>query len=100
MWRLRINPVDAERIGVIDGQRVRVVTKRGEAEAPADITDTMMEGQVSLPHGFGMEYPDETGEHKIHGVAVNELTDLEDRDWLALTPHHKHVRARLEAVPG
>ena len=60
----------------------------------------MMEGQVSLPHGFGMEYPDENGEHKIHGVSVNELTDLEDRDWLALTPHHKHVRARLEAVNG
>ena len=97
---LRINPLDADRLGVADGQRVRVITKRGEAEAPADITDTMMEGQVSLPHGFGMEYPDENGEHKIHGVAVNELTDLEDRDWLALTPHHKHVRARLEAIPG
>ncbi len=52
---LRINPLDAERLGVADGQRVRVITKRGEAEAPADITDTMMEGQVSLPHGFGME---------------------------------------------
>jgi anaerobic selenocysteine-containing dehydrogenase len=97
---LRINPADADRLGVVDGQRVRVITKRGEAEAPADITDSMMEGQVSLPHGFGMEYPDENGEHKIHGVSVNELTDLEDRDWLALTPHHKHVRARLEAVPG
>jgi|TARA_Y100001936_G_scaffold234731_1_gene262163 anaerobic selenocysteine-containing dehydrogenase len=97
---LRINPLDAERLGVADGQRVRVITKRGEAEAPADITDTMMEGQVSLPHGFGMEYPDENGEHKIHGVSVNELTDIEDRDWLALTPHHKHVRARLEAIPG
>ncbi len=107
LWRkkdkdgaLRINPTDADRLGVVDGQRVRVVTKRGEAEAPADISDSMMEGQVSLPHGFGMEYPDENGEHKIHGVSVNELTDLEDRDWLALTPHHKHVRARLEAVPG
>ncbi|HBV24361.1 MAG TPA: molybdopterin oxidoreductase [Acidimicrobiaceae bacterium] len=97
---LRINPADADRLGVVDGQRVRVITKRGEAEAPADITDSMMEGQVSLPHGFGMEYPDENGEHKIHGVSVNELTDLEDRDWLALTPHHKHVRARLEAVNG
>jgi len=97
---LRIHPADADKLGVVDGQRVKIVTKRGEAEAPADITDSMMEGQVSLPHGFGMEYPDETGEHRIHGVAVNELTDIEDRDWLALTPHHKHVRARLEAVPG
>ena len=57
-----------------------------------------MAGHVTLPHGFGTEYPDETGEHKISGVAVNELTDIEDRDWLALTPHHKHVRVTLEAV--
>ena len=71
---MRINPLDADRLGVVDGQRVRVITKRGEAEAPADITDTMMEGQVSLPHGFGMEYPDENGEHKIHGVSVNDQT--------------------------
>ncbi|NKC11978.1 MAG: hypothetical protein GKR94_07185 [Gammaproteobacteria bacterium] len=40
---VRINPLDADRLGVVDGQRVRIITKRGEAEAPADITDTMME---------------------------------------------------------
>ena len=32
------------------------------------------------------------------GVAPNELTAGEDRDWLAGTPWHKHVPARLEAV--
>jgi hypothetical protein len=31
-------------------------------------------------------------------VAPNELTSGADRDWLAGTPHHKHVRARVEAV--
>ena len=33
------------------------------------------------------------------GVAPNELTASEDRDWFAGTPWHKHVRARVE-VPG
>lgn len=97
---LRINPDDATTLGVVDGDRVRIVSKRGEAEAPAEVTDTVMSGHVTLPHGFGTEYPDESGEHKIHGVAVNELTDIEDRDWLALTPHHKHVRVALEPVAG
>jgi formate dehydrogenase len=32
------------------------------------------------------------------GVAPNELTSSDDRDWFAGTPHHKHVRARLEKV--
>jgi formate dehydrogenase len=32
-------------------------------------------------------------------VAPNELTSSDDRDWFAGTPHHKHVRARLEKIP-
>jgi formate dehydrogenase len=34
----------------------------------------------------------------MDGVAPNELTSGDERDWLAGTPWHKHVRARLEAV--
>ena len=97
---LRISPHDATALGVVDGDRIRIVSKRGQAEAPAEVTDTVMVGHVTLPHGFGTEYPDESGEHRIHGVAVNELTDINDRDPLALTPHHKHVRVALEPVVG
>ncbi len=32
------------------------------------------------------------------GAAPNELTSGDDRDWLAGTPWHKHVPARIEAV--
>jgi hypothetical protein len=32
------------------------------------------------------------------GVSVNELTASEDRDFLAGTPWHKHVPARLERL--
>ena len=97
---LRINPSDAELLGVSELGKVRITSKRGEAEAPVEITDTVLPGHVTLPHGFGIEYPDENGEHKISGVAVNELTDLADVDWLSLTPFHKHVRVQLEALPG
>ena len=101
---LRISPDDATALGVVDGDRVRIVSKRGEAEAPAEVTDTVMSGHVTLPHGFGTEYPDESGEHKIHGVAINELTDIEDRG-LAL-PHPPPQtrpsipRTRSPADPG
>ncbi len=97
---LRISPTDAETLGVGENGRVRITSKRGEAEAPVEITDTVLPGHVTLPHGFGTEYPDETGEHTINGVAVNELTDIADVDWLSLTPHHKHVRVQLEALPS
>jgi formate dehydrogenase len=53
---------------------------------------------VTLPNGLGLEYPDGAGGRTVHGVAPNELTSIEDRDWLAGTPWHKHVKARIEAV--
>jgi hypothetical protein len=34
----------------------------------------------------------------VHGVAPNELTASDDRDPIAGTPWHKHVRARIEAA--
>jgi anaerobic selenocysteine-containing dehydrogenase len=37
-------------------------------------------------------------ERTATGVAPNELTSSEDRDWLAGTPWHKHVPVRIEAL--
>ncbi len=97
---LRMNPADAARLGVDDGDRVAVETKRNRAVATVELTDTLREGHVSLPNGRGLDYPDDDGGRSTHGVAPNELTADDDRDWLALTPHHKHVRARVEALVG
>ncbi len=60
-------------------------------------SDTLQPGHISLPNGQGVSYPD-VDESADMGVATNELTASEDRDWLAGTPWHKHVRARLELV--
>jgi len=66
--------------------------------ATVEITDTLRAGHVTLPNGLGLSYPDEHGNEAVHGVAPNELTASEDRDWLAGTPWHKHVPARVERV--
>jgi len=95
---LRMSPSDAQRLGVADGGRVRVTTKRGCVEALVELTDSLLPGHASLPNGLGLSYPDRDGSAHVHGVAPNELTASEDRDWLAGTPWHKHVRARIEAV--
>jgi anaerobic selenocysteine-containing dehydrogenase len=95
---LRMNPTDAARLGIRDGGRARVTTKRGSAVAVVELTDTLQAGHVTLPNGLGTDYPDESGRLATHGVAPNELTASEDRDPVAGTPWHKHVRARVEAV--
>jgi anaerobic selenocysteine-containing dehydrogenase len=94
---LRISIEDAERIGLIDGDRARITTKRGTAVAVVEVTDTLLSGHITLPNGFGLG---PGGSSDAIGVAPNELTSTEDRDWFAGTPHHKHVRARLEKVPA
>jgi formate dehydrogenase len=94
---LRVSVEDAERLGLIDGDRARITTRRGTAVATVEVTDTMLSGHIALPNGFGLG---PGGSSDAVGVAPNELTASADRDWFAGTPHHKHVRARLEKVPA
>ena len=91
---LRIHPDDAVRAGLADGSVARIVTRRGAAHVLIEVTDLMHPGHVSLPNGMGL---DEDGTGRT-GTAPNELTGSGDRDWIAGTPWHKHVPARLEPL--
>ena len=91
---LRISPEDATRLGVDNGDQARITTKVGSALALVAVTPRMQAGHVSLPNGFGLD--NEDGSRS--GVAINELTSLDDRDRFAGTPHHKIVPARIEAA--
>ncbi|MGB8332225.1 MAG: molybdopterin-dependent oxidoreductase [Polyangiales bacterium] len=95
---LRINPGDAHQLGVTDGDFVRLTTKRGFANVSIEVSDMMQPGHVSLPNGLGLDHTSSHGNRVQTGVAPNELTASEDRDWLAGTPWHKHVAARIEAI--
>jgi formate dehydrogenase len=96
---LRISPQDAVAIGLSDGGRARITTVAGTAEATVEISDAMLAGHVSLPNGYGVDYIEADGSRTVPGVAPNALTSTEWRDAYAGTPWHKHVPARVEAVP-
>jgi formate dehydrogenase major subunit len=49
---LRLHPEDASRLGIADGQVVRVVSRRGEVSAQAAVTDVCPPGVVSLTFHF------------------------------------------------
>ena len=74
---LQMHPEDATRIGIQSGQVVRVISRVGELEVAAEVTDSLMPGVVSLPHGWGHS-GDETqmavAESRA-GVNSNILTD-------------------------
>ena len=74
---LHLHPEDAERLGVRDGEPVRVKGAGGELTAPAEITDGVRPGVVSLPHGWGHDRPGTRTRHAAAdpGVNVNQLLD-------------------------
>ncbi|MFF5984056.1 molybdopterin oxidoreductase family protein [Streptomyces olindensis] len=74
---LHIHPEDAARLGVEDGAPVRVKGAGGEVTAPAEVTDTVRSGVVSLPHGWGHDRPGTRLAHAATdpGVNVNQLLD-------------------------
>ena len=96
---LRVSPADAVRLGLQDGDPALLTTKQGAAEVRIAVSDRMQTGHIALPNGLGVDYPGPNTERVRHGVAPNELTSVEDRDWLAGTPWHKSVPARLEPRP-
>ncbi len=94
---LLMNPDDAARLNLGSGSTATVTSTTGVVTALVETSDRMMRGHVSLPNGLGLHYPDENGESRLHGVAPNELTSLDDRDKFAGTPWHKSVPVRIEA---
>ena len=74
---LLIHPHDAARFAVTDGALVDVHSRVGVVRLPAEVSEEMMPGVVSIPHGWGHDRP---GVHlqvaaAQPGVSINDLTD-------------------------
>ncbi|MEU0379442.1 molybdopterin-dependent oxidoreductase [Streptomyces cyaneofuscatus] len=91
---LQVHPDDAARLGLVDGATVRIESAGGGIEAPAEITDTVRSGVVSLPHGWGHSRPGtRMAVAAAHpGANVNQLLDGTLLDPLSGT-------AVLNAIP-
>jgi len=74
---LLMAPVDAAHRGLADGDRARITSSAGSVEAPVELTDDMLPGVVSLPHGWGHGQPGaRLGVAAQHaGASVNRLTE-------------------------
>lgn len=72
-----IHPRDAERIGLQAGKVVRITSRIGSVEIAAEITDAIMPGVISIPHGWGHDRPGIKLDVATAnaGVSVNDLTD-------------------------
>ncbi|MGC9377060.1 molybdopterin-dependent oxidoreductase [Streptomyces sp. MH13] len=98
---LHLHPDDAERLGVRGGEPVRVKGAGGEVTAPAEVTDTVRPGVVSLPHGWGHDRPGTRTSHAATepGVNVNQLLDGSMLDPLSGNAVLNGVPVELVPVP-
>ncbi|MEA2494300.1 MAG: hypothetical protein QOJ29_2211 [Thermoleophilaceae bacterium] len=51
-----VHPDDAARLGLVDGEPARVSSRAGTIEVPVEVTDAVMPGVVSIPHGWGHDH--------------------------------------------
>jgi len=94
-----MNTKDAERLNLKDKQDIRVTSNVSSVKIPVEISSEMMEGVVSIPHGFGhhrdnlrMQLAQENA-----GVSINDLTDDKNFDALTGNANFSGTRVRIEA---
>ncbi|WP_096669458.1 molybdopterin oxidoreductase family protein [Polaromonas sp. AET17H-212] len=75
-----VHPADAQRLGLADGALARISNQGRSIEAQVQVSDEMMPGVVSLPHGWGHGLPGTRMALAAERPGVN-LNTLLDEDW-------------------
>ena len=98
---LVMNPEDATRLGLTEGQTVQVDSRVGSVTVSLTISDEIMPGVVSLPHGFGHQQAATTLRvaGALKGANVNILTDETLLDPLSGTASLNGVPVRISTPP-
>jgi anaerobic selenocysteine-containing dehydrogenase len=86
---LEMNPQDAKRFGIRDGDFVEVVSRRGKAMAQVRVTEEIVAGTCFMPFHWGRQY----GFFK----AANNLT-VTARDPVSRQPELKACAVRVKRV--
>jgi anaerobic selenocysteine-containing dehydrogenase len=95
-----VHPDDAQRFGITDGATIRISSRVGEIEIPAEVTDAVRPGVVSVPHGWGHGVPGTqmaVAAAKA-GVNSNILTDDKEIDPLSGNAVLNAIPVTLQAV--
>ena len=95
---LMIHPDDAQSRGLSDGQTVCVRSRVGQVEIPIEVTDSIMRGVVSIPHGWGHKRKGVklSVAQDYAGVSLNDLTDDKRLDMLTGNAAFSGVPVHIE----
>jgi len=99
---LQIHPDDAGSRGIADGDSVRLASRVGRLTTRAEVTDAVMPGVVSMPHGWGHDQPGArlSVAAASPGQNVNRVTDDHLFDTLTCNAALNGVPVTVERVPA
>jgi anaerobic selenocysteine-containing dehydrogenase len=99
---LLMNPADAQRLGLSSGAMVRVQSRVGAIEARLLLTEDVMPGVLSLPHGHGHGAAAATLRvaAAVPGANVNAITDDALLEPLTASAILSGVPVTVEALAG
>ena len=82
-----MHPTDAANRDLLHGQKVVVRSRVGSIVLPVEVSDEIMPGVVSIPHGWGHDRDgnQQTVARQHAGASINDLTDQQNVDALCGT---------------
>ena len=97
-----VHPDDAARLGLLDGEAATVASRTGTVEIPVEVTEDIVPGVVSIPHGWGHDAPGvELGVARAHaGVNSNILADEELVEAITGTAVLNGIPVTVAAAPS
>ena len=96
-----MHPTDAANRDLLDGQKVVVRSRVGSIVLPVEVSEEIMRGVVSIPHGWGH---DRAGNQQAvaqqhAGASINDLTDQQAVDALCGTAAFNGTAVTVAAWP-
>ncbi len=85
-----LNPVDAQKRGIKNGDMVRVFNTRGEVRIPAKVTPRIMPGVSAMGQG-AWHQADMQGDRVDHGACMNTLTTHRPSPLAKGNPQHTNL---------
>lgn len=97
---LLMHPTDVANLELTEQTTVKVSSSVGSVSVPLEISESIKEGVVSLPHGYGHWRKgirlEVASQHA--GVSINDLTDNQLIDELTGNAAFSNVRVKIEKV--
>jgi anaerobic selenocysteine-containing dehydrogenase len=97
---VEMHPADATRLKAANGDTLRVKSRVGQIDLPLEISDAMMPGVISIPHGFGHN---RSGirmalAQEKPGASLNDITDEMRLDTISGNAAFSGVPVRISKL--